>query len=57
MTAISALSTISDLIRDGDIFMNFLEALSPSHKHLVSQISKHPLVKTGTLYVGTLTGT
>ena len=57
MTAISALSTISDLIRDGDIFMNFLEALSPSHKQLVSQISKHPLVKTGTLYVGTLTGT
>ena len=57
MTAISALSTISDLIRDGDIFMNFLEALSPSHKHLISQISKHPLVKAGTSYVGTISGT
>ena len=37
--------------------MNFFEALSPSHKPLVSQISKHPLVKTGLYYVGTLTGT
>ena len=59
MTASSALSTVSALIRDGDLFTNFFEALSPSHQHMISQISQHPLVKatTGTNYVGTLTGT